>query len=323
MNKQSTLSDTYTQRAWTNYSQPGSLRALTGFTKARNLKKTTGIEKNLSKIYSFSVHKPVRRVYPTRAIILKGPREHFCSDLIDMQSFSRKNGGFNWLVVALDGFTKELFVRPVKKKTTNQVSDAFESIIKEAKKPMRFVYTDMGLEYTGSSFQRLMKKYNITHYTSKTKRKASMCERVIKTLKQLIFKYFTHEHTTRWVEVLPKIVQSYNNTIHSSHGFRPTEIKPKDTDEVFHRLYAKMAQTPRPRPKYLIGDVVRIAKTRLTFQKGYEQTFSDQVFKVSGYVPGSYPVISYKLETIEGEPVISSFVTAELGYANQDEHTAK
>lgn len=320
MNKKQILNEKYQERAWENYSQPGSLRALYGFTKARNLKNPAKLEKSLSKIYAFSVHKPTRRVYPTRAIILKGPREHFCADLIDMQSFSHKNKDFNWILVALDGFTKQLFVRPVKKKTTQQVADAFESIIKEAKKPIKCTYTDMGLEFTGSAFQHVMMKHGIVHYTSKTKRKASMCERVIRTLKQLIYKYFTHGKTNRWVDVLPKLVQSYNNTVHSSHGFKPNEIKSKDVDQVFHNLYAKLAQQPVRKPKYHIGDKVRIAKMRLTFQKGYQQTFSDQVFKISAYVPGSHPVVSYKLETLEGEPVISSFVAAELGYADQDEH---
>ncbi|MES2286718.1 MAG: transposase family protein [Bacteroidota bacterium] len=309
------MNDSYVKRAWTNYSQPGSLRALHGFVKTRGIKDIREAEKNLSNIYAFSVHKPARRKYPTRAIILKGPREHFCVDLIDLQKYSRKNSGFNWLVTALDGFTKELFVQPVKKKTTQQVADAFALIIKQAKKPIRYVYSDMGLEFIGKSFQDLMTKHNITHYVSKTKRKAAMCERVIKTLKQLLFKYFTHEKSTRWVEVLPKLVNSYNNTPHSSHGLKPNSIKPKDVDNVFHQLYAKLAQVPVPSPKYKVGDRVRIAKSRLTFQKGYEQSFSDDVFKISSYVPGSHPVVSYKLETLSGEPVISSFVEQELGYA--------
>lgn len=314
------MNESYIKRAWTNYSQPGSLRALHGFVKARGIKDIRDTEKKLSNIYAFSVHKPARRKYPTRAIILKGPREHFCVDLIDLQKYSRKNGGYNWLVTALDGFTKELFVVPVKKKTTQQVADAFAQIIKQAKKAIRYVYSDMGLEFVGKTFQDLMKKHNITHYVSKTKRKASMCERVIKTLKQLLFKYFTQEKTTRWIEILPKLVQSYNNTPHSSHGFKPSDIKQKDVDQVFHQLYAKLAQVSVPSPKYMIGDRVRIAKSRLTFQKGYEQSFSDDIFKVASYVPGSHPVVSYKLETLSGEPISSSFVEQELGYAeNQDE----
>ncbi len=313
------MNDSYIKRAWSNYGQPGSLRALHGFVKARGIKDIHDTERKLSNIYAFSVHKPARRKYQTRAIILKGPREHLCVDLIDLQKYSRKNGGFNWLVTALDGFTKELFVEPVKKKTTQEVADAFAKILKQAKKPVRYLYSDMGLEFLGKSFQDLMKKYNITHYVSKTKRKAAMCERVIKTLKQLLFKYFTHEKTSRWIEVLPRLVNSYNNTPHSSHGFKPKAIKPKDVDEVFHRLYANLAQIPVPSPKYMIGDKVRIAKSRLTFQKGYEQSFSDDVFKVASYVPGSHPVVSYKLETLSGEPVSSSFVEQELGYAeNQD-----
>jgi len=312
------MDEKYVLRAWTNYNQPAALKALHGFVKARGIKDIRETEKQLSKIRAFSVHKPVRRKYPTRRMILKGPRENICLDLIDFQAYSRQNGGYNWLVVALDGFTKELWVEPVKKKTTAEVAEAFERILKRAKGKVAFTFTDMGLEFMGKAFQDLMKKHGITHYVSRTKRKSWMCERVIRTIKTLLFKYFSHEKTKRWLEIIPKIVSTYNNTPHSSHGFKPSSIKPKDVDEVFHRLFSKLAQIPRPPPKFKIGDTVRIAKNRLTFQKGYEQSFTNDIFKIASLVPGSYPVHSYKLTTLDGEPVSSSFVDSELGHAFHD-----
>jgi len=223
------------------------------------------------------------------------------------------------MLFAMDGFTKELFVIPIKKKTTREVADAFEKVIKQARKPPYFAFTDMGKEFIGSSFQALMKKHNITHYVSRTKRKSFMCERVIRTIKTLLAKYFTHERTKHWLDIIPKIVSAYNNTPHSSHGFKPKEIKPRHVDEIISKLYSKLAKIPISPPKYLIGDKVRIAKNRLTFQKGYDKSFTDQVFRVSSYVPGSVPVTSYKLETLDGEPISSSFVEQELGYADQDQ----
>lgn len=312
------MEDSYIRRAWTNYSQPAALKALHGFVKARGIKDIHDTEKKLSKLKAFSVHKPIRRKYPTRRMILKGPRENICLDLIDFQAYSRKNGGFNWLVVALDSFTKELWVEPVKKKTTAEVAIAFEKILKQAKGKVRFAFTDMGLEFMGKAFQDVAKKHGITHYVSRTKRKSWMCERVIRTIKTLVFKFFTQEKTKRWLDVMPKLVNAYNNTPHSSHGMKPSSIKAGDIDEVFHRLFSRLAQKPVSPPKFQINDIVRIAKNRLTFQKGYEQSFTDDVFKVVGYVPGSYPVTSYKLSTLDGQPISSSFVSHELGYANQD-----
>lgn len=306
------------RRAWTNYGQPAALKALHGFVKARGIKDIKETEKKLSKIRAFSIHKPVRRKYPTRRMILKGPRENICADLIDFQAYSRQNAGYNWLLVALDGFTKELWVEPVKKKTTLEVATAFEKILKQAKGKVRFCFTDMGLEFTGRAFQDLMKKHGITHYVSRTRRKSYMCERVIRTIKTLVFKFFSQENSKRYLEVLPKIVKAYNNTPHSSHGYKPSSIKASDIDDVFFKLFSRIAQKPIPPPKFQIGDTVRIAKNRLTFQKGYEQSLTDQVFKVVEHVPGSYPVVSYKLATLDGDPISSSFVDNELGHAEQD-----
>lgn len=309
--------ESYIKRAWTNYSQPSALKSLHGFAKARGLKSNTlkETEKQLSTIYAFSVHKPARQKYPTRSIILKSPRENFCADLIDFQKFSRQNSGYNWVLVVLDGFTKELFVEPVRKKTATEVAQAFERIIRKAKKPPQYCFTDQGLEFVGGAFQELLKKYAIRHYVSRTRRKSFMCERVIRTIKALIFKFFTHEKSKRWLEIIENIVGAYNKTPHSSHGYKPGEIKPRHVDDVFNKLYGKLAQKRKPAPKFKIGDKVRIAKTRLTFQKGYQQSFSDTVFRIAASVPESVPVTSYKLETLDGKPVSSSFVDAELGYA--------
>lgn len=308
----------YIQRAWTNYSQPGSLKALSGFAKARSLKPDKKTDKELSNIEAYSVHRPVRQHYPTRATIIRAPRKLFFTDLIDLQAFSRQNKGFSWIIVVIDGFTKEAFVEKLKKKTTKETADAFERILKRAKKAPKDLYSDMGLEYTGSSFQKLMKKHKINHYTSKTKRKSFQAERFIRTLKSSIFKHFTQSKGKRWVDVLDDIVKAYNNTKHTTTLFKPSEIREKDWGQVFLNLHKRLRLKKDPAPKYKVGDRVRLAKNRVAFQKGYVQSFGPDVLRIKSIVPFSHPVPTYKLETLDGFPVSSSFVANEIGYANQN-----
>lgn len=313
------MQDNYIQRAWANYSQPGSLKALSGFAKAKNLKPNRSTDVKLSNIYSYSVHKPVRTRYPTRSIILKEPRETWFTDLVDLQAFSRQNNGYSWILVVVDGFTKEAFVEKLKKKTTKETAEAFARILARAKKPPRNCYSDMGLEFMGSDFQALMKKHKIHHYTSKTKRKSFMAERFIRTLKSSIFRYFTNEKTKKWVTVLDDLVKAYNNTKHSTTLYKPSEIRAKDWGQVFINSYKHIAFAKRPEPKFKIGDRVRLAKNRVTFQRGYQQTLGPDIFRVKSLVPFSHPVPTYKLETLDGFPVSSSFVRDELGYADKNE----
>ena len=51
--------------------------------------------------------------------------------------------------------------------------------------------------------------YGINHYSipTKTKWKASHAERVIRTLKSRLQKYFVTNKTSKWVDIIRKIVQ--------------------------------------------------------------------------------------------------------------------
>ncbi|RWS22697.1 hypothetical protein B4U80_06807, partial [Leptotrombidium deliense] len=53
--------------------------------------------------------------------------------------------------------------------------------------------------------------------------KCSIIERFHRTLKSKMFKFFTAFNTRRYIDVLQEIVQSYNNSYHSSIKMAPNE----------------------------------------------------------------------------------------------------
>lgn len=315
--KKVVLDERYIDRAWRNIGVAGSLSALHGFTRSRGIKDLRAADRALSKIEAYSLHRPIKRKIKRRAMILRGPRHTFCFDLADMQSMSRSNSGFKWIFVCLDCFTKELFCAALKTKSNEDVLNGFKQILKQAKTPPKYAYSDMGLEFVGGKMKAYYKKMGIHHYVSHTKQKAWMCERVIRTLKERLYRYMTLTKSKRWVDALPEVVKAYNNTVHASHGFKPSEIKKRDVDQVFINMYDKLIKTTmkkRPPPKYKVGDVVRIAKNRLAFDKGYTAGFTTETFRVAEVMP-THPVYTYKLESMDGEPVQSSFLAEELGLA--------
>ena len=81
--------------------------------------------------------------------------------------------------------------------------------------------------------------YGINHYSipTKTKWKASHAERVIRTLKSRLQKYFVTNKTSKWLDIIRKIVQDYNATPHSSHGLPPQDVDHANRDEVYKKLY--------------------------------------------------------------------------------------
>ena len=70
----------------------------------------------------------------------------------------------------------------MKNKTARSLLEAFDSVLSEVRKPEK-VRTDKGTEFLNESFQQYLKKKNIQFYTANNEPKASVVERVNRTLK--------------------------------------------------------------------------------------------------------------------------------------------
>ena len=61
--------------------------------------------------------------------------------------------------------------------------------------------------------RKYLKKEGIhVFYTQNSQIKSNFAERVIRTIKQKIYAYFMENQTYKYINVLQKIVDSYNNT---------------------------------------------------------------------------------------------------------------
>lgn len=74
--------------------------------------------------------------------------------------------------------------------------------------------------------------------------------------------------TTRWIEVLPEIVQSYNASYHRSIGMAPRDVTEADQDRIWARLYGD-GNTETKRSRIAEGNMVRINRVKGIFEKGY------------------------------------------------------
>jgi len=52
--------------------------------------------------------------------------------------------------------------------------------------------------------------------------KCAVVERVHRTIHNRPYKYFTYKNTYRYIGVLPKFVNTYNDTVHSTTGMEPS-----------------------------------------------------------------------------------------------------
>ena len=65
--------------------------------------------------------------------------------------------------------------------------------------------------------------------------KANFAERVIKTVRLKIVKYFTNKETYRWMEILPDLTVSYNQSYHRTIKMSPSEAQDIDSFILWRR----------------------------------------------------------------------------------------
>ena len=75
---------------------------------------------------------------------MNGIGEIWAADLIDMQAFSKDNNVIKYLLAVTDIFSKFVWIDPLKRKTGQEVANAFSMILKERRASKMWV--DKGRE---------------------------------------------------------------------------------------------------------------------------------------------------------------------------------
>lgn len=265
---------------------------------------------------TYTLHRPARRNYKHDRILVGGKDYQFEIDLIDLQGISRMNQGYKYLLTVIDVLSKYSWVIPLKDKTGESITKAFESIIQTSSRKPKNIRSDKGAEFLNHKFQAFLKKHGIHHFTSNTDKKAAVVERFNRTLKEKMWKYFTYKKTYRYIDVLPKLVEGYNNRTHRSIGMKPINVTEENAHIAWNTLYKDLF-SPLNNPKLKVGDVVRLNITKGVFQKSYEQNWTIELFKIKSVLPGA----KYKIQDMSGDDIKGTFLEPELQLVNIDDNT--
>lgn len=276
----------------------------------------------------YTLHKQLNRKFQRQPMIAFAPGEQLQLDLADMSLLSKYNNQYKFLLVVICVFSRRVDVLPLKTKTPSEVTRAFKDILTrdilwgphDAKIlrdgcETRLVYHDSGTEFKGD-FQKFLKQLGIKQVFSVGDGKAAIAERVIKTLKQKLYKWLSYKNTYTYIDILPALVHSYNNSYHRTLRCTPNDVSiDKNLEEVRYNLYhntyqnkpiasnifthknmpTMSAQLQHEKRKlevrrsrfrtadpfvFQIGDSVRIGKLKKLFQKAYLPQQTEEVFTV-------------------------------------------
>ena len=255
------------------------------------------------------LHKPAKRKFNKRRVMVSGIDKIWAADLADMTAFKDYNDGYTFLLLVIDIFSKYGYLVPLKNKKGETVANALKTIFKE-RKPEK-LWTDKGREFYNKDVKEL-----IELYSTENEEKSSIVERWIRTIKEKMWKYFTDNNTYNYMNVLPELVEDYNNTVHSSIKMTPIDTSKKKNElTVWRNLYPDRYKINKLTPKFSVGDEVRITKKKKVFEKGYTTRWTEEIFTIKE-IQNTDP-ITYKLEDLQEEEIKGTFYEPELQKTEQ------
>ena len=251
----------------------------------------------------YSRFKQYRRSKYDNPVYCWKKRDQFQADICYMtdKTLVQASNGYKYLLVVIDVFTKYAWLFPLKSIKAVEIVKCFKELFKTAK-PVNLT-TDAGTEFVNLNVKRILKKNGITHFIARGRTKAQVAERFILTIQRLIYQICRSQNTNNWVSVLDKSMKIYLNRRHRTIKMSPIQAE-MDKNQIAltrtHKLrYIKMEQKRR-KPKFKIGDSVRISLNRSKFKRGYFQSFSTEVWYVEN-VMTNLPFARYIVKDANGE----------------------
>lgn len=230
------------------------------------------------------LHAPARRNFPRRKYEMRGIFETLQIDLMDMQKYAALNKQFKWILAVIDVFSKKGFLLPLKNKTAAHVAEVFEKqfLIKHQNKPYKIIniHADQGFEFYGSSFKSLMKKYDINLYSTYSNLKASIAERFILSIKQILFKKMSLRGKYKWIDILDEVTIFYNKRFHRTIKMKPDDVNSENADHLLKTVYNYKDYMKNTKPKFRVGDFVRVSKNKNVFDKSFHFNWSPEPFQI-------------------------------------------
>jgi hypothetical protein len=173
------------------------------------------------------------------------------------------------------------------------------------------VVSDPGLEFRGA-FTKYLEKAKIRQYLLRVEQKAPLAERFIRTLKEKMVKYMTHDDSENYLPAIADIVRAYNNSVHSRIKRKPIEVTRDNEQDVKDILYSPYEDWTFTPSRLNENDRVRQVKKLKAFDKGSNQTTTNEVFVIKKVDHSRPPRTLYHLQDLAGDDIKGRFYDDEL-----------
>jgi Integrase core domain len=250
--------------------------------------------------YAEELMRPARKPVAHSKVIADGVDDIWAMDIAEMPGWYDENDGYKYILVVVDVFSRYAWCIALQTKNAKDVWDAFSIALREHKP--NFIWVDKGSEFYNATWTSRLKGLDVGRYsTYGGMYKVSIAERFIRTLKHRIWFEFVRDNTRKWIDRLDEIVDEYNNTIHSAIRMTPIEARKEDNEDKLYK--AMLPPTSVGKPKFSLGEWVRISRAKDKFEKGFHPNWSYEIYKIVSIKltsPVRYYLVDYYGEEIEG-----------------------
>ena len=200
------------------------------------------------------------------------------------------NAKCKYLLVIVDIYSRFMWVVPLASRNASLYCNALSKLFKLMKSKYNFspfaIVSDN--EFISSEYKSLLSKHNIKPIYSAPgpqHTKTAVVEKNIGTLKLMINRYITSHKTRQFKDVLPQIVDAYNETKHSAIGVSPKYV-------MYHKwIFPPKRLRQRPIDNNLKkGDIVRFRVIKNIFGKGHKPNYSRTLYVVVKKVNNRYSI---------------------------------
>ena len=260
---------------------------------------------------SYTLHKQIQRPKEYRRVYAHGINELWQADLLDFQKFKDENEQYRYACFIIDVFSKKLWVKPLKFKTGTALTKALSLLIMmELPKKLQ---CDQGTEFFNKKVAKMLEAFGVKLYHSYSDKKASVVERVQRTIRSRLYRAFTNQKNHNWISIIDNIVDGYNHSYHRSIKMAPADVKPSHTKKIHRTLYPTIKKFKK-RTEFKVGNLVKITKFRKTLKKEADRAWTDENFVIKAKL-NTKPT-TYYLQDLKGEDISGSFYSEELQHVS-------
>ena len=270
------------------------------------------VKKWLSSQLTYTLHRPATLITKTRPIVVYSIDECWEADLFVFTKLAKFNDDYKYVLLIIDVLSKYIWLRALKTKTGLEVNSAINDIFENSSRRPQYFRCDNGVEFLNSHVRKTLKSRKIKLIPAFSQNKASIAERSIRTIKGIIFKYFTYKNTRRYIDKLQKFADKYNNSYHRTIKMSPNEVNKGNESRVWINVYEnKIKRQNYKESNIKINDYVRISVKRNEFHKSFLPLWTEEIFKIT-HVFIVHGITLYRLSDHQDELISGAFYRNEI-----------